>query len=112
MAWRYGVRPVSHARCGMMACMGRARLQQVVLGYPPIIPPSLWPPQERFWAETLFLPFIAPVSNGDEGRQLLRRRSTRTTPSQPDSQLSFIPYFSSILVRAAARPWSDLDTRS
>lgn len=69
-------------------------------------------PQERFWAETLFLPFIAPVSNGDEGRQVLRRHSKRTTPSQPDSQLSFIPYFSSILVRAAARPWSDLDTRS
>lgn len=91
MAWdMYGVRPVSHARCGMMACMDVARLQPVCTCVP--TRQSLLPPG-RFWAQTLFLPFIAPVSKGYEGRQLLRRRRQCTTPSQPNIQLSFISSF-------------------
>lgn len=55
---------------------------------------SLLPPVRfKFGAQTLFLPFIAPVSKGYEGRQLLRRRRQCTTPSQPNIQLPFISSF-------------------
>lgn len=71
-------------------------------------PSLLW---GRFWAETLFLPFIAPVSKGDEDRQVLRRHSKCTTPSQPNTNSPSSRLRLFWCVRPAL-PWSDLDTQS
>lgn len=105
----YGVRLCRMPRCGMMACMDGARLQPV-LSYPPVIPPSSSPPPVWFWAETLFLPFIAPVSKGEQGQT-----SPETTHKVHDPQPAQKPtllHLVFVYFGACCPAWSDLDTRS
>lgn len=90
MAWEmYGVRPVSHARCGMMACMDVARLQPVTCAYPPVIPPS----SGAVWGRNPLFAFHSTGFQRVRGQTTSETTQTVHDPQPAQYQLSFISSF-------------------